>query len=149
MAQKIVFDEDKYDQLVKMLDHMEDTLLTYAVNGGDVFLDDTFTLVPRNQKWQPAVDLLTEGQAFGLSVMNQNELLRQAIVKFRNALVAAKGVFKDIDDLATYDVNKFVAEYPDFNAGGGLTTSNGPTDLFGTGGSGETETPTKDDKTGK
>lgn len=126
MAETITFDEEKYNRLITMLDEMESTLLHSATQSDSIVLDAEFTLQPGSQKWQPAVALVTKGQKFGGSVEQQNEALRQAIVKFRNALVAAKGVFKDTNDLATYDVGRFVAEFPDFNAGGGLTGGPAP-----------------------
>ena len=121
MADQIRFDETKYNQLITVMDELERSLLHDATTSDTLWLDDSFVLQPGKQHWQPAVDLVTKGQKFGTSVTAQNETLRQAIVKFRNSLIAAKGIFKDTHDLATYDVGKFVAEFPDFNAGGGLT----------------------------
>ncbi|OLR93343.1 hypothetical protein [Actinokineospora bangkokensis] len=121
MGTNITFDETKYNQLIKVMDDLEYSLLHNATTSDTVWLDDSFTLQPGKQHWQPAVDLVTKGQKFGASVAAQNETLRQAIVKFRNALVEAKSVFKDHSDLANYEIGKFVAEFPDFNAGGGLT----------------------------
>jgi hypothetical protein len=126
MPNQITFDENKYNQLIKAMDDLEHGLLHRATTSDAAVLDNEILLQPNNQKWDAAITLVTKGKEFGGSVEQQNEQLRQAIVKFRNALVAAKNVFKETDDLATYDINKFVSEYPDFNAGGGLTTGTPP-----------------------
>lgn len=125
MGEKITFDETMYNKLIKVLDELEYGLLHRATNSDAMPLDSDFKLTPEGQKWQPAIALLSKGTEFGGSVEQQNEQLRQAIVKFRNALDAAKAVFKETDDLATYDISKFIAEYPDFNVGGGFSGSFG------------------------
>lgn len=121
MAEKITFDEEKYNRLIKAMDELEQGLLHKATKYGTTLLNSELTLQPGTQQWEAAKTLVAKGREFGGSVEQQNELLRQAIVKFRNALVAAKAVFKETDDLAEYDISRFVAEYPDFNAGGGFS----------------------------
>ncbi|PPK70915.1 hypothetical protein V5P93_002774 [Actinokineospora auranticolor] len=118
MGQHITFDETKYNQLIAVLDDMEHDLLHEATESPTNPLDGDFELQPGTQKWDAALDLVNKGKGFGGSVEQQNEKMRQAIVRFRNALVAAKDVFKETDDLAQYDITRFVAEYPDFNTGG-------------------------------
>ena len=125
MAPKITFDENRYNQLIAAMDDLEYKLLHNATDSTTIPLDAEFTLQPGTQKWATATALVTKGKGFGGSVAQQNELLRQAIVKFRNALEAARKVFKDTDDLAQYDISRFIAEYPDFNAGGGFSGSPG------------------------
>ncbi|MDU0295109.1 hypothetical protein, partial [Saccharothrix longispora] len=115
MAENVTFDEAKYNKLITVLDELEDGLVHYATQSDTVPLDADFQVQSDGQGWQAAVNLVSKGKGFGGSVDQQNESLRQGIVKFRNALVAAKGIFKDTDDLATYDIGRFVIEYPDFN----------------------------------
>lgn len=142
MADKIKFDEAMYDKLIAVLDELEQGLLHKATNSGPLPLGSDFTVVPGSPQWQPALDLLNKGKEFGGSVEEKTEALRQALVKFRNALVAAKGVFKDTDDLAEYDISSFLAEYPDFQrgsmggpgaGGSGGGPGNGPEDTPGKG----------------
>ncbi|WP_026422622.1 hypothetical protein [Actinokineospora inagensis] len=111
----ITFDENQFDQLATMLDQLEDMVLHHSTNSDTNPLNADFTLLPGTPKWQAAQDMLSKGKHFGGSVQQQNDALRQAIVKFRNALFAAKGVFNETNDLAQYDVNRFVAEFPDLN----------------------------------
>ncbi|MBM7773656.1 hypothetical protein JOD54_003860 [Actinokineospora baliensis] len=120
----ITFDEERYNQLIRVLDDMEDAL-RLSTDSDTMPLDSDFTVQPGTQKWQTAINLVTKGKEFGGSVEQQNELIRQAIVKFRNALVAAKGIFKETDDLAEYDITRFIAEFPDFNVGGGFSGTPG------------------------
>ncbi|WP_026422045.1 hypothetical protein [Actinokineospora inagensis] len=117
----ITFDEQRYNQLIGVLDNIENALLHTATASDTNPLDADFTLQPGTQKWALAISLVSKGKTFGGSVAQQNEQIRQAVVKFRNALVAAKGVFKETDDLSQYDISRFIAEYPDFNAGGGFS----------------------------
>ncbi|WP_447002026.1 hypothetical protein ACRAKI_19995 [Saccharothrix isguenensis] len=117
MTDKITFDEAMYDKLIAVLDELEQGLLHKATSSGPVPLNSDFTVVPGSPEWKPALDLLNKGKEFGGSVEEKTESLRQALVKFRNALKAAKGVFKDTDDLADYDISSFIAEYPDFQLG--------------------------------
>ncbi|WP_026422141.1 hypothetical protein [Actinokineospora inagensis] len=114
----ITFDENRYDQLIDVLNQLEDLLLHQATDSATNPLNADFSTQPGTQKWQAAQDLVTKGKHFGGTIDQQNESIRQAIVKFRNALVAAKGVFKETDDLAQYDISRFVAEYPDLNTAG-------------------------------
>ncbi|GAA3677717.1 hypothetical protein GCM10022267_75680 [Lentzea roselyniae] len=122
MPSNITFDEEKYNQLIKVMDDIEASLLRKATTVGPDVLDSEFALQPGSQQWQAAQTLVAKGKEFGGSVEQQQEQLRQDIVKFRNALEAAKSVFKETDDLAQYDVARFVSEYPDFNTGGVSTT---------------------------
>ncbi|GLZ38943.1 hypothetical protein [Actinokineospora sp. NBRC 105648] len=125
MAGNITFDEGRYNQLINIMTDMEYKLLHNATASDTNPLDADFTLQPGTQKWQAAINLVAKGKTFGGSVAQQNELIRQAIVKFRNALEAARDVFKETDDLAQYDISRFVAEFPDFNAGGGFSGPQG------------------------
>ncbi|MFT7841741.1 hypothetical protein Q5530_36870 [Saccharothrix sp. BKS2] len=118
MAENTTFDEAKYNKLIAVIEELEDGLVHHATQSDTVPLDTDFQVQPDGQGWQAATNLVSKGKGFGGSVDQQNESLRQGLVKFRNALVAARGIFKDTDDLATYDIGRFVAEYPDFNTGG-------------------------------
>lgn len=126
-TKKIVFDEAMYNKLIKVLDELEYGLLHKATSSDTIPLDKDFVLMPGSPKWLAAENLLSKGTAFGGSVETQNEALRKGIVKFRNALEAARDVFKETDDLATYDIKTFVQEYPDFNIGGGYSSGPVPT----------------------
>ncbi|MDQ2589058.1 hypothetical protein [Saccharothrix yanglingensis] len=123
MTAKITFDEAMYDKLISAMNELETSLERKATTTDDMTLDADFTVLPGEPRFEAAVKLLNKGREFGGSVEQQNESLRQAIVKFRNALVAAKGVFKETNDLATYDAAGFIAQYPDFNVGGGAGVS--------------------------
>ncbi|GGS30371.1 MULTISPECIES: hypothetical protein [Actinokineospora] len=120
MADKITFDEEKYNRLVKAMNELENGLLLESTTTPALVLDGDIILQPGKQPWGPASRLVSKGTEFGGSVEQQNELLRKSIVTFANALEIAKEIFKETDDLATYDIADFVAQYPDFNVGGGL-----------------------------
>ncbi|MGW5050419.1 hypothetical protein [Actinokineospora sp. NPDC004072] len=120
MANKITFDEEKYNRLLKAMDELERSLLHDATTTPALVLDGEIVLQPGKQHWGPATRLVSAGTEFGGSVEAQNEQFRKALVTFRNALEVAKEIFKETDDLATFDIASFVAQYPDFNVGGGL-----------------------------
>lgn len=109
------FDEGAYNQLLGVIHSVKIALQEKAARTGGMTIDADWKIVrPYGDDWPPGKDLYDWGHAFGESVEKENGNLRNKLDMFETALVSAKGVFKDTDDLAAYSASVFMSEYPDF-----------------------------------
>jgi hypothetical protein len=139
------FDKDHYDQLITYIKGVDDDVNTApgalgATSG--LKLDGTVdTMLHAGSKsWGTAQKLTGQAKVFGESVHNRYTAIENEMRTFGSSLKDAEDVFKDTNDLATYDASQFSQDYPDVGgssgAGGTGVVPPPPGTGTGTGGSG-------------
>jgi hypothetical protein len=114
-AARIAFDATEYDKLLTVMGALINDMSDSPTRDGGVGpapLDGGLLLQPDGQTWQPAVDLVSAGQAFGDTVHTNTTTLLHELEAFHDALCAARGVFSKAGDLARLSAESFRSDYP-------------------------------------
>lgn len=115
------FDQARYELLIGFLAGSESTLsqqIMIQPNSDVDFKDPLF--LAGSAGWHPAAHLTEQVKALSTSVFDRLGEVDTEYTQFADALVRAKKVFEDTDDLATYSAAQFSEKYPDV-AGGNPT----------------------------
>src|SRR5262249_24925468 len=106
---KIVkFDKGQYERLIGFLNSSETTLSQQVMiqpNSEVDFTDPRF--LPGSANWHPADHLAKKVQALSTSIFDRLGEVDTEYTNFADALVEAKKVFEDTDDLANYSAAQF------------------------------------------
>ncbi|HEY0537486.1 MAG TPA: hypothetical protein VGD53_03915 [Actinoallomurus sp.] len=137
------FDKDHYDQLITYLKGVDDDVNSdpgALGSSSHLKLDDSVDtmLHPGSKSWGAAQRLTGQAKTFGGSVQSRYTSIENEVRTFGSSLKDAEDVFKDTQDLATYDASQFSQNYPDVGGSSGSGLTPPPGTGTGTGGGGGT-----------
>lgn len=112
------FDKAHYEQLINFLMNLDSGVNhepLFLGTSANLKLDSTLNprFKPGSQNWPVTKNLIAAAGVFGDSVHKRLVALEEDWRAFVKALKDAEEVFKDTEDLATYDAGKFAKDYPD------------------------------------
>ncbi|WP_261567483.1 hypothetical protein [Frankia gtarii] len=105
MSAVIGFDSTKYDQLIAQVGKILQDFTDGAA--GPLPLNGDLQLQPAGQSWQPAADLVAAGKARFGEMGKRNDDLSGSLTDLQAALVQARSIFNDTEDLAAVSVEEF------------------------------------------
>ena len=112
MAEKqITFDSGQFDQVITALTTVIDGL-TAGTTTGSVPLSRDVRLQPDGQNWTPAIDLVAAGKTYFTNLNNNVVSMLPYLTSVRDAMISAKSIFQDTEDLATMSRADFVRAFP-------------------------------------